>query len=112
MGRPIVHWEITGGDGKQLQQFYGEIFEWQVDANNPMSYGLAETGGPVNGGIGPGVGCNRVTFYIEVDDPDSYLAKIEQSGGRVVMPTTEIPGFVTIAQFADPEGNVIGLIKA
>jgi predicted enzyme related to lactoylglutathione lyase len=28
------------------------------------------------------------------------------------MPVTEIPGMVVLAQFADPEGNVIGLVKA
>ena len=28
------------------------------------------------------------------------------------MPETDIPGAVTMAMFADPDGNVIGLIKA
>jgi predicted enzyme related to lactoylglutathione lyase len=27
------------------------------------------------------------------------------------MPVTEIPGMVIMAQFADPEGNVVGLVK-
>jgi predicted enzyme related to lactoylglutathione lyase len=33
-------------------------------------------------------------------------------GGKVIMPPTEIPGSVTMAQFQDPEGNLIGLIKS
>jgi predicted enzyme related to lactoylglutathione lyase len=28
------------------------------------------------------------------------------------MPVTEIPGMVTFAQFADPEGNIVGLVKS
>jgi predicted enzyme related to lactoylglutathione lyase len=33
-------------------------------------------------------------------------------GGKTVMPPMEIPGAVTMAQFSDPDGNVIGIIKA
>ena len=32
-------------------------------------------------------------------------------GGKVLMPPTEIPNVVTLAMFADPDGNAIGLIK-
>ncbi len=32
-------------------------------------------------------------------------------GGKVVMPITEIPNMVTMAQFADPEGHIIGIVK-
>ena len=28
------------------------------------------------------------------------------------MPVTEIPGMVMLAQFADPEGNIVGLVDA
>ena len=32
-------------------------------------------------------------------------------GGRVIVPLTDVPGMVTFAQFADPEGNIVGIIK-
>jgi predicted enzyme related to lactoylglutathione lyase len=51
-------------------------------------------------------------FYTEVDDPQAYLDRIEQAGGRTVVPVTEIPDMVTFAQFADPQGNVVGLVKS
>jgi len=35
----------------------------------------------------------------------------ERRGGKTVMPPTEIPGYVTLAMFTDPAGNVTGLIK-
>jgi predicted enzyme related to lactoylglutathione lyase len=40
------------------------------------------------------------------------LRKAERLGGKTVMPPTEIPNMVTFAMFADPDGNVIGLVKA
>ena len=116
MPNPVVHFEVTGKDGKKLQDFYSSVFSWKIDANNPMNYGIVsneDTGGGIGGGISAGDGgTTQVTFYISVDDPDAYLKKVESKGGRVVMPTTEIPGMVVLAQFADPEGNVVGLVKA
>ena len=39
------------------------------------------------------------------------LNKAESLGGKTIMPPTEIPDYVTIALFADPHGNTIGLVK-
>ncbi len=113
MGRPVVHFEILGKDTKKLQGFYSEIFGWNVDANNPMNYGIVNTGdnGGIGGGIGAAQGENHVTVYVQVEDPQAYLDRIEASGGKTVMPVTEIPDMVTFALFADPEGNIIGLVK-
>lgn len=112
MPNPVVHWEITGPKGKELQSFYARLFDWKVDANNPMDYGMVDTGGEgIAGGIGPAPGRNLVTIYVQVPDPQAYLNKVEEMGGKTIVPVTEIPGSVTFAQFADPEGNVIGLLK-
>ena len=54
MGAPIVRFEIIGGNGNQLEKFYGELFGWKIDSNNPMKYGLVDTGGGpggINGGV-------------------------------------------------------------
>jgi predicted enzyme related to lactoylglutathione lyase len=32
-------------------------------------------------------------------------------GGKTVIPVTEMPDVVTFAQFADPDGNVVGLYR-
>ena len=45
MGQPVIHWEIAGADAEKLWGFYSEMFDWKIDANNPMKYGMAETGG-------------------------------------------------------------------
>jgi hypothetical protein len=65
MGAPVVHFEITGGTGNQLERFYGELFGWEINSNNPMKYGVVETGGGsagIHGGVGAGQdGGNRVS---------------------------------------------------
>ncbi len=114
MGKPVVHWEINAKDAPKLQKFYATLFDWKVDANNPMKYGMVKTGGNtgINGGIGPGEKSFGVTFYVEVDDLQTYLNKVEKLGGKTLVPPTKIPNAVTFAVFADLEGNRIGLMKA
>jgi len=117
MGAPVVHWEINARDSKRLWDFYSELFSWNINSANPMNYGLVNTGSKtgINGGIAqstPGTNTPSVTFYVEVDDPQAYLNRIESMGGRTVVPVTEIPQMVTFALFADPEGNTVGLVKS
>lgn len=114
MGQPVVHFEILGADAGMLQGFYRELFDWKVDASNQWNYGMVETGGEggINGGIASGQdGGSRVLVYVQVPDLQAALDKAERLGGTTVMPPMEIPGAVTLAQFRDPAGNVIGLVK-
>ena len=116
MGRPVVHFEIHGKDGKRLQDFYAALFDWKIDANNPMNYGMVEAGqgGPaegVGGGITQSDAAPLVTFYVQVVSLEETLKKAEAMGGKTVMPPMDIPGGPTMAQLQDPEGNTIGLVK-
>jgi predicted enzyme related to lactoylglutathione lyase len=117
VANPVNWFEIVGGsDPARLQSFYRDVFGWKIDASNPMQYGMvtAEEGG-IGGGIGsaPEGSPGHVTVYVDVDDPATYLARVEQLGGKTITPPTEIPGFgVTFALFSDPEGHVVGLTKA
>ena len=79
-----------------------------------MGYGMVDThAGGINGGISASEdGMSQVTIYIEVDDPDVFLKKVESMGGKTVVPTTVIPDMVTFALFSDPEGHIVGLVKS
>lgn len=113
MANKVVHFEVTGRDGAKLQQFYGELFDWKVDADNPMDYGVvsADDAG-IGGGISSMPGAEgRVTFYVGVPDINAHLEKVESLGGSTIMPREEME-MVTFALFADPEGHVIGLVEA
>jgi uncharacterized protein len=107
----IIHVEVTGDDGAALQRFYTDAFGWEFDTNNPGGYGLFRQG-EMTAGVGPAAEgqTGRVTFYVHADDPAGTLKRVEELGGRVLMPLTEIAPETTIALFADPEGHVIGLM--
>jgi len=68
----------------------------------------------VGGGIGADMqaGAGYVTIYVEVDDLAAALKKAEELGGKTLMPPMDVPGGPQIAKFADPEGHMIGLVKA
>jgi len=111
MGSPVTWFEVVGKDGAALQTFYSDAFGWELqDAG--MGYGmLTEPEQGIGGGIGQAPeGDGHVTFYVEVDDPQAALDKIEGLGGRTVVPVTEME-MVTFALFADPEGHVVGIVK-
>lgn len=115
MAAPVVHFEIVGKDGEKLQKFYSELFDWEIDTNNPQKYGLVKPAGPnsIGGGIGAVEGDSppHAIFYVEVKDTDAVLGQVEKMGGKTILPTTTIPDMVTFALFKDPEGNKIGLVK-
>jgi predicted enzyme related to lactoylglutathione lyase len=113
MANRVTWFEITGKDGEALQRFYSDVFGWQYEqAPGDMKYGMISGGeGGIGGGIGDAQGEGHVTVYVEVDDPQAYLDKIEQHGGKTIMPPTEIPNMVTFALFADPQGHTVGLFK-
>ena len=115
MTRPVVHFEIRGKDGKRLQDFYRELFGWRINADNPMGYGFVEPGiGGPEQGVGGGIMSSDaplVMVYVQVGDVDETLRRAESLGGKTVMASTDVPGGPTIAQFQDPEGNLMGLVK-
>ena len=123
MGQPVVHFEIIGKDGASLQRYYAELFDWEIDANNPLNYGSVAREGNTNSegvGIGGGIASSptadyagHVTFYVEVPDVEVALAKAEGLGGKRVYGPDPVPGTdIEIGQFTDPEGHLIGLMKS
>jgi uncharacterized protein len=113
-GNPIMHWEIQSTQPEALHDFYSEVFGWSIDANNPMSYGMVSSRG-LAGGIDGGIGgtehsSGRVLVYASVQSIVPILKRIEERGGKTLMPRTDI-GPVVMAIYTDPEGNAMGLIE-
>ena len=112
MGAPVTWFEVASSEPSELFTFYTKVFGWNVQEVEG-GYGVVDTGSGsgIAGGIGKADGPNQVTFYIEVDDPQAFIKRVESNGGKTVVPVTETP-MVTFAQFADPQGNVIGVVKS
>jgi len=114
MTHPIVHIELSAADRQAAARFYADIFGWQTQDFPEMNYTTFSTGeGSVGGGLNPvqeGNPAGTVVPYIQTDDIDATLAKIEARGGQTVVPKMEIPGVGFIAHFSDPTGNRMALL--
>jgi uncharacterized protein len=122
MGQPVVHFEVIGGDGPKLREYYGQLFGWEFgEPLGPTNYAVTPREGNTNDdgiGVGGGIGTapegydGHVTFYVEVPDVEAALAQAEQLGGGRMMGPDEVPGVgITIGLFTDPEGHVIGVVS-
>ena len=118
----VVHFEIPYDNEERAKRFYQGVFGWQIMKMPDMDYNAVTTvdsdpqtmrpttPGAINGGMlkkdptGP-----YPILVIAVENTDSYIAKVEAAGGKVVMPTIPIGDFGFYARVADPEGNIIGL---
>lgn len=115
MSNPVVHFEINTKHPRRSQAFYGKLFAWSIDANNPMQYGLVKKTG--KGGIGGGIAAVEkgakpfVTVYVQVKSITTTLRRVRQLGGKVIVPRTVIPQMVTFGMFRDLDGNIIGVIE-
>ena len=119
MGYPVTWFEINTADPEKTAGFYAELFGWHTETVPDADYILIdthsrsyeETNG-INGGLGLAQGGQpaATTVYAEAPDIQSVLDKAESLGATVVLPVTESME-VTFALFADPFGNVIGLVQ-
>jgi predicted enzyme related to lactoylglutathione lyase len=110
----IVHIEISAQDREAAGKFYSELFGWNVQQMPEMNYATFEAGEGVGGGLNPvqeNYPAGTVTFYVQTEDIDASLAKAESLGGKILVPKSEIPGVGWFGFFADPTGNMIGLLK-
>ncbi|MDX2130983.1 MAG: VOC family protein [Planctomycetota bacterium] len=118
MPAPVVHFEIGCQHIESTKKFYASVFGWEYSPEMP-TMGMVTNLGPFASKPTDGIGGHinslghpphtYVTFYVQVDDIPGTLAQIEASGGKTLIPKTEVPGMGHFAWFTDPEGNAIGL---
>ena len=122
----VLHFEITVDDEERAKEFYGSIFDWELNSAD-MGGGMAYTTittvpiddqmrpkepGAINGGFtGRGKETPSPVITIGVDSIDDTLKKIEAGGGSTVTPRTPIPNMGAFAYFKDSEGNTMGLFE-
>ena len=120
----VCHFEIPYDDKERMEKFYSDVFGWQfmsppgdfpytfaITAEMNEQFQIKEAGG-INGGTykrSDGTASNSPVIVIEVESCTQRIGDIESAGGKVIVPSTEIPNMGIYAQVEDPEGNIIGL---
>lgn len=112
----IIHIELPARDIEQAAAFYATLFDWQINTG-PEYTGFTPSHGPA-GGFNPLAGSEArvpiqpgdMMVYIACDEIDTVLQKVEEAGGKVIIPRSEISGIGWYGLFADPTGNRIGLL--
>lgn len=113
MPNPVVFFEIAGRDGERLRPFYQELFGWSFKSSDSEGYcEMDSTPAGIPGALheernGP----VETLIYVQVPDLAGALAAAERLGGKTIVPPTAALGQRRLAQFEDPEGNIIGLIE-
>ena len=108
MANPVVQFQILSKRPDETAQFYGDLFGWTVNADNPMGYRQIATGSAegIQGGIWPAPpqAPNFVQLFIAVDDVATAVRKAEGLGGKLLIPPTVLPEGDEMAVLHDPQG--------
>jgi predicted enzyme related to lactoylglutathione lyase len=110
----FIWYELLTSDAEAAADFYGAVTGWKArDAGMPdISYSLfsspegADIGGLLTLTEGMKAGGARPGWfaYVGVDDVDQTVRAVQEAGGVVQMPPTDIPGVGRLAMVTDPQG--------
>ncbi len=117
----VVHFEIHATDPEASRAFYGSLFGWTFRQFGTMPYWTIATGdGPgIDGGLlqrqgsGPtsGQAVNAFVCTVQVDNLEDTLARSQELGATIALPTMPIPGVGWLAYIKDPDANILGLMQ-
>ncbi|MFQ5970627.1 MAG: VOC family protein [Nitrososphaerales archaeon] len=117
----VVHFEIPVDEVGRAQKFYKNIFGWSINQVPGMEYYMVNTvevdekhmpkeAGAINGGMFKrNAQGQSPIIVINVSSVDEYIKKVQEAGGKVVLPKQKVGDFGIYAQFSDTEGNILGL---
>ena len=116
----VSHFEIPYENQERVQQFYQEVFGWEISKFSDEGYFLAFTTksdpntmmplepGAINGGLlKRDSTAKNPLLVIDVSNLDEHIKKIEDAGGELIMPKVRVGDSGFFARVVDTEGNVI-----
>jgi len=115
MGNPFVHVELNTTDPKNAKEFYGELFQWDL---NDMDMGPMGTYTTIGVGEGTGGGMMKHPMpgapslwipYVRVDDLDAMTKKAKQLGAHIIKENQAVSDMGAFSLITDPTGATLGL---
>ncbi|GCE07673.1 VOC family protein [Dictyobacter aurantiacus] len=109
--------EIPATDYNRALKFYNTVLSATIEPGEfgGMQYSFLPSDGGVSGALVSGEGyapgdSGPIVYFNGGDDLTPMLARVEQAGGTVIVPKTEIGGDSGFfALFIDTEGNRLGI---
>jgi len=115
MGNPFVHVELNTTDPKNAKEFYGELFQWDlqdVEMGPSGTYTMIKIGDGTGGGIlkHPMPGAPSAWLpYVLVDDVAAATKKAKQLGAHIIKENVPVEGMGAFSIITDPTGATLGL---
>ena len=116
----IVHFEIPADDVERSKKFYTDLFGWKIEkwpgstVDDKEYWMITTTDEKGNKALGGGMMKRQMsrhqnTNFIDVESVDEYSSKVQQLGGKVVVPKMSVPGMGYLAYCLDTENNSFGI---
>ena len=109
--------ELATKDAGAAKNFYSELFGWKVKDSQAggMDYSEITQNDKPFGGIMQmtaefGEMPSHWMAYVAVDDVDAAVKRVEELGGKVCMPPSDIPHVGRFSVITDPTGANISII--
>lgn len=117
-GNPFVHVELSTGDVPKAKEFYGKLFDWELDDTQMDGYTLIGVG---KNEYGVGGGMMKLPqagvpphwlAYVGVEDVAASTEKARSLGATILVEVTPVGNFGKMSVFQDPTGAVLALWQA
>ncbi len=113
---PVIFWEIASNDSERSIEFFKKVFDWDIrkTESSPIHYiSTSPTFGNFDGGVFTlrKAKLPFLTIYIQVEDINETVKKIEDAGGFIVEAPIEIVPGTIICLFNEPSGVKLGLLQ-
>lgn len=120
----VVHFELPADDLGRAQDFYRSVFGWRFEAvpipggaeyvmahsTETDERGMPKRPGAINGGLMKREHHGQSPVIVmQVRSVDDYVKKVQNAGGKIVMPPMNVGTMGRYARITDTEGNVVGM---
>lgn len=115
MANPFIHIELNTTDVEKAKEFYGKLFDWEME---DMKMGPSGTYTSIKVGEGTGGGLLKNPMpgvpsfwlaYVLVDDIRVATERAGSLGAKIVKDSIEVPDMGWLSIIEDPTGAALGL---
>ena len=111
----ITHFELPADDIQRAKDFYAKLFNWEFTYMEEMEYMMFQMKNTKDENSGTGGILKRqnemhtVTNYVNVSNIDEMASKIEEAGGKIIVPKQAVPNMGWFLHFMDTENNIMAV---